>query len=202
MQQARWWLQLTSVGAVVDDDAEARQQALCGRHLSPGTARRHTQTVGGVDSGTNAELCAADCCSCCRVHGDAGRQHTLLCHELCDEHEVPQQCLVALVHLAQTREAAAVLGDDQEVHGRLRAQQSSKGAARQIMHGAAQGHAAAAQGASACCVAVWQVMLRPCLHAGCCARQHAAAVPVLLHRQGELCTCGLMSRKASACSSS
>lgn len=46
---------------------------------------------------------------------------TLLCDQLCDIHEVPQQGLVALISLAQTRQPITVLGDHQEVCGGLQA---------------------------------------------------------------------------------
>lgn len=49
----------------------------------------------------------------------ASSARTLLCHELCNVHEVTHERLVALVHLAELREPAAILGDDQEVDRRL-----------------------------------------------------------------------------------
>lgn len=47
------------------------------------------------------------------------RAHLVLRHFLRHEHEVAQECLVALHRFAQLREAISALGDDQKVDGRL-----------------------------------------------------------------------------------
>lgn len=54
------------------------------------------------------------------IHAHRDRQLlTLLGHQLRHIQQVPQEALVALVRLAESCEAVAVLGDDQEVHWRL-----------------------------------------------------------------------------------
>lgn len=52
-------------------------------------------------------------------------QHTLKCHLACHMQQVAQQLLLPRLRLAELRQAIPVLGDDQEVHGRLHRQQDT-----------------------------------------------------------------------------